>query len=391
MSLELHAARAKRPALETHLKRFDKSHRKRLRKLAKTSPRLGDLLFSFPGAAFALVSGHGSPQNRGAAIARVKEGAGLKEVAAALGLPLWLRRAPPEAFRRPLPEAVDRGEVFGRKVVNLLPDQVAATPLWLELTLEARAIGDETFGLWIADQTALRRPQVAERCLEIAAPSLALVALYAWVSKRPELLAHRFIEVAWRKQMRLGQAVEQTRIWLERVVGEYCRPHQRARDGMWLATQRVSGFSFAPRLTARELEAEGRAMANCVGGYADKVAKGGCLIYAIRRGGRSVATLEIVGDGRGGGRIAQLEGYANGPPPDKVVGAVNTWLRRLGPCPVGRKGLLSQNVDPARWAKLWGPIWTERGLDCGAPEQVDEATFRAADQELAALMQIARL
>ena len=50
----------------------------------------------------------------------VKEGRDLKRVARVLGLPLWTRRLPPEAFRAPFGDLPD-GEVFNRKIVNLIP------------------------------------------------------------------------------------------------------------------------------------------------------------------------------------------------------------------------------------------------------------------------------
>lgn len=387
MSNTIAPSRAARPPIETHLKRFDKSHRKRLRKLAKTSPRLGDLLYSFPGAAFALVSGHGPAATRGTAVKLVKEGAPLQAVASALRLPLWMRRAPPEAFRHPLPDPLASGAQFEAKIAKLLPHAPEAAGPWLELTLAALALGGDEFGLWMAGQRSLRRPK--DPALLGGQPHVSprLIALYYWASRQEDLLAARFIDMRWHRNMQLGFAVHETRRWLERVIHEYCRGPE-ARQGLWRKPQRVAGFSIAPRTTAEELEAEGRVMANCVGTYADAVAKGRCLIYAIRRGGKSVATLEIAPDrmNPGRGRIAQLEGYGNGPPPPKVERAVRSWLARQGPCPLTDGGLRNARIDPARWEKVWSPVVAGRADRISGP---DVQKLAAIDAELSALTRVA--
>lgn len=379
MSDRLHGAR--RAPLETHLKRFPKTYRKRLRKLAKTSPRLGDLLFAFPGAGFALVSGRGAPQDRGAATRLVKEGAPLPQVAETLALPLWLRRLPPEAFQEPLPENLAPDLVFDRQVVNLVPQAPEAAALWLEIVLAGKTLAGADFALWLAGQKALRRPNdpSAQDALRPADPRL--LALYAAVSGNADLVARRFADVTWTRHMTLSRAVDVTRIWLERLVAEYCRSD--AMDGAkWLKPQRVAGFAFAPRRTPQELDDEGRVMANCVGSYARKVAHGRCLIYAIRRGGKSVATLEVVPDRNGAPVIGQLEGYANGPAPEKAARAAQTWLARLGPCPHFTVGLGGNLVDRQRWARIWDPVWTALQIDPDWMAVPTSAMFRRAEAQL---------
>ena len=138
-------------ALETQIKRYDRTYRRRLRKLARQSARLGELLYTFPGAAFVLVSGQGTPDQRGEAVRRTVDGRSLQEIAAVLALPAWTRRLPPEAFRRPfapLPVAVD----FGRKVVGRMPSDPALTAAWFA------AIGGELRGGRRGLRPLARRP-----------------------------------------------------------------------------------------------------------------------------------------------------------------------------------------------------------------------------------------
>ena len=73
-------------ALETQIKRYHRSYRRRLRKLVRHSSRLGDLAYTFPAAAFALVSGRATPDRRGEAVRMVIDGRSLKDVAAILDL-----------------------------------------------------------------------------------------------------------------------------------------------------------------------------------------------------------------------------------------------------------------------------------------------------------------
>ncbi len=390
MTVPCTAAGPERPALETHLRRFAKSSRKRLRKLAKTSPRLGDLLYAFPGAAVALATGYGGAQARAAAVRLVKEGAPLARTAEALGLPMWLRRLPPEAFDAPLPDRIEPDADFDRRIVNLIPEAPAATGLWLELTLAAHRVYGAEVAVWLAGQAPLRRPAAPSTQAERRPIAVRLLGLYAWTSGRRDLTARRFMLAPWNRRMALSCAVEQTRSWLERAVIEYCR-REDASVGRWTETQRVGAFSIAPRLTPEQLEGEGRAMENCVATYAGAVAAGHCLIYAIRRGGQSVATLEIRANADGQAYVAQLSGRANGPTPDKVPAAVRTWLsRQKARPPLVGGAFRGAVVEPSRWDKLWTPVWDALGPEAGPPRAADQAAFLTITRELAGLTRLAQ-
>ena len=81
-------AGAQREALDSQLRRYSRGLRRRLRKLAKSSSRLADLIYSYPAAAFVIAAHQGNPLLRAEAIQLVNEGAALQVIADRLRLPL---------------------------------------------------------------------------------------------------------------------------------------------------------------------------------------------------------------------------------------------------------------------------------------------------------------
>ena len=99
-------------------------------------------------------------------------------------------------------------------------------------------------------------------------------------------------------------------------------------------------------------------MNHCVGSYARKVASGACLIYAIRQGARSVATLEVLPHWSVDGKphIAQLRGPHNEDVDATICSVVKKWLSRQGPYPfLGSNWLTRLPSDDDRWAGFWLP------------------------------------
>ncbi len=375
---------AVRPTLDTWLRRYARSYRRRLRKTVRTSPRLGDLIYSFPGAAFALVSGYGTPERRGATVALVKEGADLKTVAAALGVPYWLRLLPPEAFSEPLPP-VPAIAGFDRQVKNLIPKPPAAAAMWLSWLIRAQAAGGDKFAIWLAGQ----RIYVADAG---SAVPLTALAAYVWYSASPRSVAGGLIGKPWQSGMRLNAAANETREWIGRIVFGYCRADVQTVDG-WLRPQKVSGYRIVPLLQAEALRDEGGRMHNCVADYAQAVEAGRCFIYGVRRGNRSIATMEVVaGNGRNAGpAIAQLLAPHNEEAPEAVWSAARKWLTRQGPCPLPLAGGWGRaKVDPERWEKVWTPYWQCNGCQPVIAADVTPASLVGLGRELADLNRIAK-
>jgi hypothetical protein len=336
--------------LESQIRRFPRSFRRRLRKLVRGSSRLGDLLYSFPGLAFVLAAGGRAHDARGRAVKLVKDGQSLSKVAAALDLPLWMRRLPPEAFGEPF-GTVPGSEGFVRRIVNEIPDKPDRMAMWLRWVLFGAEACGESFALWLARQRIYQAEDV-ERV-----PLLPLAA-FAWFSlEEGGGPARGLIAKPWYGTMRFRVAVEETRCWLERVVLDYCRAGGGATNGNWFKTRKVAGYRFMPLLTPGELIEEGGKMNNCVATYAAKAAEGACLIYSIRRGGRRVATMEI--QPRGGTPvIVQLWAAGNTNAGEDAWRAANGWLSKQGGYPLaGGNAFVHAALVPSRWEAIWRPFW----------------------------------
>ena len=81
---------------EQQVQRFAPPVRREIRRLIRSYPRVADLIETFPGLLYALAVRHGPPSPRLSALHAVETGAPLKAVARTLGLPMWLRKLPPE-------------------------------------------------------------------------------------------------------------------------------------------------------------------------------------------------------------------------------------------------------------------------------------------------------
>jgi PcfJ-like protein len=337
--------------LETQIRRFPRGYRRRLRKLARGSSRLGEVLYTFPGLAFVLAAGGCPPAARGQAIRLVKDGQRLPEAAAALGLPLWMRRLPPEAFTEAL-GTLPASEEFGRRVVNGIPNNAQATAMWLRWVLSGAEFCDESFSLWLAKQSIYQADDAGRM------PLLPLAA-FAWFSRTAGGPAHGLIVRPWHANMHFGTAVEETRYWLERVILNYCHD-AGPRDESWFKTRKVCGYRIMPLLTPDDLREEGDRMNNCVATYIPRVAGGACLIYSIRRGGQRVATMEVA-PRQGAPVIVQLLAAGNTNASEDVWRAANGWLAKQGEYPAAGRNTIAQiPVIPCRWEAIWRPYWEAR-------------------------------
>ena len=341
---------ARNVALETQLKRFERSYRRRLRKLTRSTSRHGDLLFTFPAAAFALVSGRGTTDQRAKAVRLVRDGAPLAQIGEALALPSWMRRLPPEAFARPIGN-VATGQAFSRKVVGRLPSEPAVAAAWLEAHEVAVGSAGEDFAYWLAGQPIYGRVLDGET-------SVRPLAIYAWFSNREDARGRRLMEKPWNKQMRFPVAVQQMCGWLERVVGDLTRADVKRGPGRYSRRRRNTGYEMVPLRSAAALNEEGEAMDNCVGSYAGMVAARECLIYSVRRGRTRVATMEVRWHG-GRPRVWQLEGPGNTSANSVVWEAVNRWLAEQDDLILVTPSTIANlAVDATRWKALWLPYVT---------------------------------
>ena len=339
-----------REPLDARIRRFPRSYRRRLRKLAKRSTHIRDLLYTFPGAAFVLAGGQRPHGTREQALKLVTAGQPLNKVAAALNVPFWLRRLPPEAFGATNVDVLEDPDL-GRKIIHLIPESAEATPMWLKWVAFGAETCDAAFAIWLARQPVFRTNA------DCGAPLLPLSA-FAWFSRRKAEIGYQLTGAPWHEKMSFQNAVLETRDWLERIVLNFCLGEER-QDHRWHQIQKFGQYHFVPLATRDALQEEGRRMRHCVATYWSNVAIGGCLIYSVRLRDRHVATMEIVcADFRArSSRIAQLRGPGNAEPSDDIISAACGWLSKQGKFPMRAEAALGKlAMHCHRWERVWQPF-----------------------------------
>ncbi|MEO1205359.1 MAG: PcfJ domain-containing protein [Pseudomonadota bacterium] len=339
--------------IELELVRFPKPYRRRLRRLVTGSPALCDVLRSFPAAAFALVSGYGSVEQRGQAVAMIKSGAALKDVAGVLALPVWTRKLPPEAFTVPLVDLPHNAD-FGRRLINQLPNAQGHTDLWLRAVLDALRVGDERFALWVGAQKKLVQSTCPARF-----EAIWLLAAFAFASQNVEAGGHAGIAKRWSKGMTLRTAQSAASEWAVRLIRQAERQPVKRGPGRYSMRNRQAGFAIVVLQTAEELDEEGRLMDHCVGTYGRDVALGYCMIFGIRQDGQRIATMEVQPSRKPDGlpQIAQLQGPGNSRVSTEIWERARMWLLQHASNPVAGSDVDPAQVmtDDAKWRALWAP------------------------------------
>jgi hypothetical protein len=247
---------------EVIVSRFAYPARREVRRLMRSSSRLVDLAVVFPGAMHALATRRRPADARREALALVEEGAPLKAVAAALNLPLWLRRLPPEAFQKPIDE-LPASENFSRRVANRLPGAPSQSAFWLQSVAFGAKACHEDFALWLADQAVYSEAGNPEQLFGV-------LASYAWHSRATQTRAHTLIVVPWRPEIAFDTALCAAKSWLNRM-----RLVLQLGPGVitdpWLSGGQVRGYTFVALLDRMEILAEARAMQNCADQSAERL------------------------------------------------------------------------------------------------------------------------
>lgn len=373
--------RSKTPALPLavtrQIARFRLDVRPRIRAIVRTSPRAAELLEVFPGLLYALAIGHRSEQDRAEAARSIDAGAPLKLVAQTLGVPMWMRRLPPEAYCGDLADLPNE-ESFGRRVPARMPARASDAADWLDaVRFAARAAGAD-FALWIA-RHRIHGGGAAQSERHV------LLAAYAWHSVNPGHPASDLVWSRWRMEMAPDTAICAAKSWFNRMK---LSVSLAAPLDPWLQAGECDGFSFVPLTTARAVLEEARVMSNCADQYAAALVENRCRLFSIQRDGRHEATLEIVPHNREIGvlTIGQLKACQNAPATYEHWRAAFRWLaaqpRLLQTQPLADR---RPAMDPARWTAMLAPYRAARGGAPWLPETPQEEAIGRLEAGLSLL------
>jgi hypothetical protein len=357
---------------ERRLRRYSSRFQSRVRACATRHSRLADLALSFPALLFALAVPR-SGFDPDAALACVIDGRPLAEAAAAAGVPMWLRKLPPEAFDRPI-DPLPNGELFRRQIGNHLPRSPKLMPTWLQLVSQMAALAHEPAAVWIAREF-VRTP----RALNM--DRLHLLSLWIWFSGQVGYHGSALVERRWTLDMTLDSALAAATAW-RTMVALHAELAGRSVDDVWLTPGRVGDYEFQPLDCIAAITDESVAMRNCVRSYGYKLSHNASRLWSVRRSGERVATLEVAVRGRDPLlNVVQLSGPGNAPASREVWWAARRWLHMndLLHIKTGFNNWDSAPLDGVSWRALWRPYWLAKRR---IPDWLPLAPSRVALQKL---------
>lgn len=348
------ATRAQR--IERALARFRPKVQNHVRAVAARHPWIADLAVSFPALSFALAF----PRAPDAGIVlMVTSGAPLARIADALGVPMWLRAFPPQAFdTTPIPPLPD-SPAFRRRIANHPPRRWKDAPAWMQHVHNSWRWGDEDIALWFAREAPIKVKQPRWSRMPLEVP-WRIIVLWAWYSQRRETRARAFIDTLWTPSMQWSAASQAAADWRAAMTLPL-HLTERGIEDVWLRPGTVDGFTFTPIRTAGELDAEAHAMSHCVRTYAVDIASNTYRVWSMRKHGERVATLALTQAQRQAplASIFELAGPRNAPAPIEAWRAARKWIVSQDDAPIDFDALelAPASLDAALWRKLWRPYW----------------------------------
>lgn len=341
---------ARSDLIEKRLRRYCPRFQERVCVLANCHPRLAELSVSFPAALFAMAVPR-SEVDPERAIAGAISGASLREVAAAAGIPLWLRKLPVEAFAQPIPRLPD-GDLFRRQIANHLPRSPKLAPTWLSAVANAATWAHELLAVWVARE-------LMHDSKSVKLSRLQLISLFAWFSHHPDTIGHRMIGQRWHPGMRFRTALDAAHDWRMRLALHINLGNQPIPD-MWLGPGSVAGYDFVPLRTAESIAEEAAAMKNCLCSYGYNVAHNRSRLWAVRNNGQRIATLKVAAGRRDPLlTIEELEAANNTRASAEIWWIARQWLNShdLPQINTNRLRWDTAPLDRSAWRVLWQPYW----------------------------------
>jgi hypothetical protein len=322
-------------------RRFCFNHRENIYRAAALSRRALQLTDTFPVLALALYSAERwqrsddlvARQNSAAAL--VERGARLRDVAAAMDIPMALRRIKPGAAHL-------LAEVFCEhpEIMHFMPEALPRSKVWLQLVRWANHNVGVDYAKWIAKNLAQipgGLQQAGAFVSDLADWVRACTTTEADERVLPEVRGKQFVARPFTPSMSLKTVTKLSADWHEAVAADMSGP-RFAFPSPWYPAAKLGTYEILPIESSAELYREGAAMHHCAGTYACEVKCGAIYVYSIRGDGERLATLEL---GRNGNRPAliQLRGPCNAQPPKEITAIVQRWLRAQPPL---------QQQDPPR-------------------------------------------
>lgn len=322
---ETQAARRRR-----RLNSFRSPFRLDVARLTLNWPAVEDLADSFPALLFALSTGYGTAEEREIAFHSIEIGHPLKDIAADLGLPLWLRRIPPEAFQQPLPPLPGDGE-FSNAIVARIPANPVECTIWFDRVLSAYRLLGRDVAVWVAREPRLMPPGTGEE-------ELQWLFAWIWASFNPKTPGHRLLRAGWSQTLGWKRAQDELSIWRKRIslISALAGP---PRDP-WFENGQALGYDILQLRTVEDFIVESADMENCLDQYATHLSYGRIRVFSVRRNGRPVADFELTlrADEITMPSVAQVRGPRNRRASPAVWQAIHAWLgaqtfRPLAPTP----------------------------------------------------------
>ena len=263
--------------------------------------------------------GDGSASRQAALFVQIRfvpladRGAPLKEVMAAFGFKLPMRKLKPFALSPGsfhtlrLLNTLDPS-LLGRVIPEKPGEQrqwISACGTWIEV-MGRRVCAPRL--AWAADRLRGVKSRDAADMADFAGASARFSE--AWGYPRAVEEMHR-----WHADMDLDRALKNSPIQPDTVCDFGNHP-----DAV-----EIAGLDFVALRTPRDLAQEGAAMRHCVFTYLQYVSSGSSHIVGVRRGGERVATLELSKTKT----VKQLRGPRNAVPPESVSVAAKTYVERL--------------------------------------------------------------
>lgn len=345
---------AERVSIASQLVRYPQAFRSRLTSCAGLSERIAQLSVSHPVLFFALATGYGPAFARRQAVRLAIEGRPLREVAAAVHLPLCFKRIAPESCCKKLPY-VQWDADAGRRLGAHIPKDANGGARWLLAVSYCASACHQRFAVWAAQQSRLfEQPWVGEM-------ALLPLAMYAWHSSSeltPEALRP---DQRWTPRLNLRSAATAAAAWVRQLrLNAELGP--AGVSDPWVRPAACFGHEFVALTTPRALLDEACAMRNCVDIYGSAIASGTCRLFSMRRGGRRLATIEVRPDKTGTRYvIAQMNGWGNSSCTLETCRAANLWLESEGTTAPQQPPYWSEEEADERLRHLLAPYAQQLG------------------------------